>query len=758
MFLYQGRRKFESFSAAKQELDPVGRRICIHNEERVVTIRPAVVQTFPGTIEQLFELGLKLGGTPLEVWKENKKRCEEMDASKELAFAKSIQLMEQGYNAHAEQWKSQLTEYLKSLIEFGLENGDVVRSDSFEKVSDLLLSFMMSDEEGNKILALQLFSNQIHKLVTDNLGTYVISYLLQFSKELMALIRDPYSPYFNSNWEGILDPNERNIMIYKTLLEQPDLKVHHLDVVNRIKNDLFEMNPVLMKEVQNRTLLPLKNLVPESQEEWKMKDFLRDISPEALSLLLSIYFGLSNPLTIAHDVYLSAVMMKDVLLGSGDLLELDNQAQEAFIQKIESDVPLLRELIEKLEVNKDFLLEHMIELDKEEFSEEWLEHDIEDLFDEDDLMYGKYIDYFEETVMDDSELSWKAKALFSYVFFVESGYCYIDSILEESKESKQVVLLGLKELEKQGYGFINDNQVFSLHMHPEDLDDEDDEVLEAFISVLENEGLSWKAKGIGLFYILYGFASEFLLENVSIDSSRSIKAGLKELMENGLIPNVNHMTVSERKTIIALLDIKNGVKDWYNLVLQPEIRSWLKGSIPSIHLLNAIYPSMANLTALEMAVIADDVQMVDYLLQLENIELPVRSVDKPSITQTALICGSFSSLQVLLRDERIKNDKDSLYMTIICGIIEETDLAIIRDLLMTGIDLNATSFSLPSPLQIALQKKKLDLGLIKLLLEFGASSEMRYMGPDEYLTLDEYVEDKGTVTLKKLFRNNSASA
>lgn len=761
MLLYQGRKKFESIKNAQKELDPAGRRICLHNDELVVTIRPLVVQTFPGTVEQLFELGLKLGGTPIEVWIQNKKRCEDIDARKELALAKILQLMEQGFNAQGQLWKSRLTEYLRSLIELGLGSSNDIRYDSFEKVSDLLLSFVVPGEAGKEIVALQRFSIEINNSITDDLGLYVVTYLLQSSKELMTLIRDPYSPYFNSNWESILDPNERNVMLYRTLLEQPDLKTHHMDVVNRIKKDLYDLNPILLKEVRNRANLPLNTLIPESKEEWNISDFLRDISKDALLLLLSLYFDMYNPLSVAHNSYLGALMMKDVLTATEDIINVENNVQEAFIKKVDGDIPLLRELISKLELNKEFMFNHIIDMEEQD---EEMDFDLEDLLDEEEDDFDERILHFMLTVLEDSRLSWKAKALYAYVFFEGFGSCDIQSLVDKSSDNKQALKSGLKELEKQEYGFC-DKDMFSLYLQPEEFDDdlEDEETLEEFSSVLENSTLSWKAKGMALFSIINGpFLSESILLRMSGDSKQSIKEGLKELqdckcIDIAILEEMFEDTPGQRMGTL-LMDNKDNISSWYHHELRTQLHTWLQVPNPSIHLINAIYPSMRELTALEMAVIADDVETVERLIILEGINLPLKTLDKLSITQTALICGSYCSLRALLNNEQVRKDQLSMFMTVVTGISEEiADLSILRDILNTGVDLNCILFSVPSPLQLAIEKKKVNLGLVRLLLEFGASPNMEYVGPT-YETLTEYVDDHGTVTLKKLFRNNTKSA
>lgn len=745
MKIYQGRKMFESLTVAQKELDPSGRRICIHNDILVVSVRPVVLQTFPGTIEQLFELGLKLGGTPLDVWKQNKKKCEDMDAHKELAFAKTFQLMEQGFNAHSELLKGRITELLRELIKEGISNRQVDTMSSFEKVSDLLLSFVVSDGDGHMIPALHKFSNDIHDIITNYMGSYVVSCLLQSPNDLMVLIKNPHSPYYNSDWENVNEPHLKNIRIYKTLLLQPDLKTHHINLVDGIRKHFFDMNPLLLKEVHNRTKLPYEDIQPKEQKEWELEDFLRDISSDALSLLLSLYFASSNPLTLVHNTYFIASMTKDVLANSEEINKEEDIVLKEFAQKVEYDLPLFRELIEKLELNKSFLIEHILESDEDEDEDDYFFEDMD--FDN--------LEYFREVMLENAELSWKAKALFAYAYIVEVGYCNIQSMVHVSKDRKQKVMAGLKELEEQDIGYFDDDDDFILHISPEFINASQEELFfdncEEYRSILENENLSWKAKGIALFICITEITQKDHLENRATDSMRSVKEGIKELMDCGVIEQepVNQM-------IDTVLNNKEHIKNWYNHSLRSDIQSWLTRADSAIHLLNAIYPSMGNLSALEMAVIADDDQMVESMLQLESIELPIRSINKLPITHTALICKSYSSMQVLLKDKRICDNKALMYMTLLEAIAGDVDdLSIIRKILMTEVDVNVTFHTVPSPLQVALEKKKIDLALIRLLLEFGASPDVEFWGP--YDTIADFVEDKGNASLKKLFRNNKSA-
>lgn len=641
MYLIQGRKKFSTLEEAKENLDPEGGRIAIIGEERVATIRPQIVHNFPGTLEQLYELGLKLGGYPSEVYLKNKKHFDEQDLMKEMIFARTLAYLDWLWEKKYETILNDLISYLARIVKQSNLSKELNQYETVEQLLDAFKTNALREGKYVVVPAAEAMKEVINHEIKAQIGWALVEHLSSVAKnELDSFINDPYSPYFKEVSVSGMPKTEK---IYITLRKHPDIQKVFNDYARRIEQDLLQSKPTFLLQDQKSELIfarresQVNDLFGESEEVISGNIFAH-LSEQQKQTLLTLYFAKFNPIKLIHEAMVSASFGEHLLSEHESEIGEEMKEHIGYFLKELGDLQKLENIflshpLFAVEMMHDFIAKHFdgdtSDVDEENDLFDLDDEDEEDDFDFDQLVMDEYKSNFNEHILRNTRLSWREKGLLAYAFFVSDGYIDMDEIEEVSLHSKQTVRKSLKRLEELGViSYEMDfGGLYSINL--EGLDDWSfvDDPYKSFFDFLTDDRLSWEAKGVNIWFEINGTEDPEDLVEWSTDKITAVKKIYKELHETGLIMSredlLNIEDLYEEKVQMAKDRLKERVRTWYEEHLKHSLLVLLQSQTPSPALLNAKLPEQENMMAIQIATIAGDTEAVGKLLKIEGITLPL---------------------------------------------------------------------------------------------------------------------------------------
>ncbi|RRJ54841.1 hypothetical protein EHV15_35295 [Paenibacillus oralis] len=640
MYLIQGRKKFISLDEAKAKLDLEGGRVAIIGEKRVATIRPQIVQNFPGTLEQLYDLGLKLGGYPVEVYLKSKVQFDEQDSLKELFLARTFAYLDWLWEQKYEAITSDLISYLTQIIRQSNLVEDLAEYESVEQLLQVFKTNTLRDGNFTVVPATDAMKDRMEHEVLSHVGAALSKHLLSsMQKELNAWINDPYSPFFKEP----LDFDEISYTkCYQILRKHPDIQKVHNDFISKMERDFLQMKPLflLMKPNKepafNRRESTLEDLFRDSNEGGP-KNIFGHLTEQQKQTMLQLYFAKYNPIKLIHEAMVSASFSEHLLVeDEGEIGEEMKEYLSIFLNEL-GDLQKLENIFLSHPLFAAELVHELISKHFEEDAVEKPDHD--ELFDIDEdvdkglgeLIIEDYKRFFNENILRNTNLSLSEKGLLAYAYFVNGGYIDLDEIEDVSVHSKQafrksvnhLLELGLLSVKKE-YG----NLLVMDFDEPENNNIVLVDSYDPFVGFLSDTQLSWEAKGINTWIELNGMENPEDLVMWSTDKITTLKKSFKELHEVGILLTKEEFediqAFFEEKSVLVKKQIKEKISLWYDEHLKSSLQVLLQSNHPPIDFLNAKIPAQNNMMAVQIATIANDAEMVRSLLKLEGIVLPLK--------------------------------------------------------------------------------------------------------------------------------------
>lgn len=660
MIISQGTKKFESLENAKKRLKSDSTRVAIHGEKRVVTVRPQIVQSFPGSVEQLFELGMKLGGHPLELFKVERQACEDRDATKEFVIARTLVLHDWLWEQKYGEIMSQLTIFLKRTIEEGSFEGDIKQ---YETVRDFIATLDSSTQGLNAIQSdtrLVDVKSKIDSLISDTIGIPLsIRLRVEMTSEMHLWLNDPHSPYFAPQLidTEYLPPSK----LYLTLLKHPDLQKLHEEKTSKVYSDFLDQRLalVLYNQKQEEHFTGRGANKSSLLGEQTTPDIFDQLNDDQKKALLTLYFAKMNPIKIIQEAMVFASFSEHLLSNQHDELPPDykNEMGEFF-----NGFGDLQELFDLFSENPNFQMQLLDEMMEEEMLEEMLEELEED---DEERDFEELQEIFDEHILLNDDLSLRDKGILAYALFANYGNIDLDYIADLSSVSKQTIRKSIKKLED--YGYINiclDCDDYHMNLELIDAEYLCTEVYEPFLDVLERDDLSWEAKAIFVWSEIKGADDPEEVVIWSTDRLSVVKKAYKELMDADLM--FTGAQIADMKEHIEnrhrelRVKVKEDTNAWYVGELKGLLKGILAASTPSTNLLNARYPNFENMLPIQVAVVADDPEIIQRLLDIKGIHIPRETVAETlGEIHPLMLAFEMESLQVipvLLKREEFSRD------------------------------------------------------------------------------------------------------
>ena len=690
MIISQDRRRFSSLDDAKNNLDLAGRRVAIILNDKVVTIRPQIVTTFTSTQLQLFQLGEKLGGYPLDVYKERKRECEHRDETKEFIFSYSLAHLNYIADIHS----GLIVQELEKLIRH-TTNKDSRTQTLTEQVNTT--HFLLSNEADQNdatITTIKDLDGMIDLLVSQTIGVEVASYLkLNVHNELRIWINDRFSPYFINKYTESLSALE----VYKLLIQHPDIRDLHHSIIKKVEHDFYKANINKQLEIHivgdpsseirednyqheslQKTDISIESNHTRSfynKKKWHTEEIFDVFSKEQILSLLHTYFNIINPIQVIHDLIADNLMSQ--------LYIKDNKDSSQKLATPVHNVNLLIECERKFNENQKILDSHQLQRlkTKHELANHFERSMRSDPLEEDDGSAAKT--WFKERILDRSSLTWGEKGVLAFSFFLSKGILNTDKLLEINTQSKPMLKKIIKNLLDKEILFISSER--SIY-HMKDTKDFDWNVerelhvvfpLQSFESFMFDNELSWDAKGLYTWMQCTDTIepdTEYLL---SLSSSRrdDVERAYNELLEQGYVVYLDNAATVQNQAIEHLY-IKEACVDWYYRELGPLLRQVFSINDVSVDLLNAKYPSKYNYNAIQLAAMANDEEMIRKLIKVDGLDLTYLShEDNPLLL--AFRSGSNQAVTILLKESYIAEHTDLVSFFFSNVVMEEVPTDII---------------------------------------------------------------------------------
>lgn len=671
MFISQDRNQFYSLKEAQKGIDESGGRVAICQSDQVVTINPQVVKNFPGTIKELFDVGRVLGMYPIEVYKQIKSDCELRDHAKELVYTRAIGHMVFLSEQRAIKLLDDLLCFVRSLIEANNLQTSIPLHNS---VMDFLLSFRMKVEDRKNLVsitALQACEEYLEQLIIQSIGVALIHYLRSSSPdELQICISDPYS-VFNVDIGGNLESEE----LYKLLLHHPGILSHHEQIKNKIRNDVYYANPLEVFTDSNSTLIeepkPIIHVEP-----WNTKDIFNVFSKEQIYTILNTYFSIMNPIQVIQELTTLRSMARLFLKEHREAFEKENIEQlEELVQKINQ----LREFEHIFQANPQLAQTHYLKQDNDghlevsntnvsEFEDDWLEDHV-------DSKWAK--EWFNDTLLERRDLTWEEKGVLSFVYFVGAGSLNFDKMMKYSHTPRSALRKTVDRLESEGV-LISCEECGAYHLKSiSELDWHIGKSLlcqlpiESFKGFIKDDELSWDAKGIYTWIQCSGNKHYDIKQLTSLSNNPPllVEQAYYELIDQGYLVQVENIDQQLKNDVHSCK--KENILKWYEEELKPALQKLLTLPGDLSNILNAKYPAGCDFTAIQVASISDDVEMVGALLQINELILH----DSDDLHQhpllLALYCGNHAAAEKLLEDQRVVNQSEIINIFFGNAIMEE---------------------------------------------------------------------------------------
>lgn len=669
MFISQHRIQFSSLEEAQTKIDEGGRRVVIGNGEEVVTIRPQIVKSFPGTIEQLFEIGKKLGSYPIDIFKLKKRELELQDHSKEIAFSRTIGHMIFLSEQRANSFVREMFEFLRSLIE-RLNLKELVLG--HKEVSDFLLSFRTDVNRNGmtvSITGMEACEGYLDELVIRKFGEEIIQYLKEHVEDhLRNWINDSFS-VFSSQYSEDLSADH----LYKILLEHPDILLQHEEIKSKIRSEFYNSNPNLIIETDllkdNDTTSDLDLGYPS--ESWDTKGLFEVIIKDQIHKILTTYFSLKNSCQVIQELTTFRSMVKLFLRDHRETIDAKSveHLEELLTQWNKREY----EVISK--ANPQSVHAHYLKQFKiEQLSSDFFNTEGDQFVEQSGSEQAK--EWFINNILSRKELTWEEKGILSFTFFLGSGFLNFDELMKFSNTPRSMLRKTVQRLEEKEVLLTCDDSG-SLHIkwisdldwkHGIDLLSQ--LPLMSFESFIKDDELSWDAKGIYT-WIKCNDLSLYEIDTLTSLSSTPIQLvelAFHELIEEGYIVH----TVSGLELHPSDHNrVKESLLEWYQCELRPALQALLSLPGEKSHILNAKYPTKFGYTAIQIASIIDDVAMVEALLRNDHIIM----LDSNDLMQHPLLLAynseSHSATEKLLEDRRVIEHDELINIFFGKAIMEE---------------------------------------------------------------------------------------
>jgi len=730
VLIYQDRRKFTSLDDARMNVDVSGRRVAIIHEDKVVTIRPHVVKSFPGTLDQLFQLGLKLGGYPVEVYKQRNRECEYRDETKELIFTRTIAQM----NFLAEKKREQILRDLLNQLRMMTDQLKLWSSVSdHSSISDYLLSFRVASDS-TSITGMEAFEHYIDRFVVERIGVEVANYLRSnYLNELRVWINDRYSPYFLKKFSGSLTASD----VYAIFLQHPDLHDLHNEIKKKIRNDFYKLNPQLLF-VSSEHTLDNQEYITEHKTEyfsehnridlffhekpWVTEQIFEVFDKQQILYILSTYFRILNPIQIVHEMMALSSMSQLFLKDHKHLLDQESVKQlESFVQRMYP----LKEYEIKFFANPEIVESH-------KRSRRKTEEDLAMQF-ELSMRTGQPLDggefaaktWFKERILKKRTLSWGEKGILAYAFFVGKGKIEISKLAELSSQKLFYIKQMIQRMEKNQVIYYC-NRCNCFHM-TETRDFEwrkgpcsfGEGIEQSFHYFMYDHELSWEAKGLYTWMQCTDTLEPDLdlFYSLSNDPMEIVERAYQELFDQGYVAFMRDEANIEKQAL-EFLHLRKVCEEWYSKELRPVLQMLFETNSATSELLNVRFPSKYDLNPLQFAALMDDDEMIKKMLQVEGLQMndPFQMDFHPLLL--AFRSGSHRAVTTLLQDIRISEQSELITLFFGNVIMDEVPAEVLvryLDAYKSGLKDELISKML---LPALLRKNK---EIMEVLLKAGAS-------------------------------------
>jgi hypothetical protein len=755
VFISQDRRMFSSLLEAQNQIIESGRRVVIGNEEQVVTFRPQTVKTFPGTIEQLFELGKKLGAYPIKVFKKKKRECEKRDHSKEVAFSKTIGHMIFLSEQRANTLVHYLLLYVRSLID-RLELHHLARVDGV--VSDLLLSFRIDiSREGDlySVTGMEACEEHLEKLVVEMFEKDLIRFLKENEEDnLRVWINDPYSA-FNTKYSV----KTSDAVLYKILLQHPDILQQHKACKERIRSEFYNLdaNLIFTRESPQSIEINTNSDFSSSIRLWNTKDIFEIFTKEQIYTILNTYFSLMNPIQVIQELTTYRSMIQVFLKDHRDVYDPNTIEQ---LETLLSKMDRLREFEPIFQANPQILHAHYIkqfkiaQMNSDYFNGIKIEGD-QGMDRKDD---ERPKEWFKETILERKELTWEDKGILSFAFFLGAGCLELDEIMKYSHSPRSVLRRTIQRMESNKV-LLTCDDCGSLHIKwVSELGWEQGVELlhqlpmKSFESFIKDDELSWAAKGIYTWIKCSDSSSIYEIEKLAALSNtppQLVELAFHELIDQGYVvqPGVSGTADLQANEHRRIKDI---LSEWYINELRPALNALISLPGEKAHVLNAKYPTKYGYTAIQTASIVDDVAMVEALLKVDGIMI----LDSNDLTQHPLLLsyysGSHAATERLLEDRRVIEQEELINIFFGSAIMEEIPAEQLCKYL-NKLDVPDKSQVVSKFLLPALMRKNEDA--IRVLLKAGACPHTVIVDKKTAMDIAKDREEVDIILLFKQYSN-----
>jgi hypothetical protein len=737
MILSQGRKTFLSLEEAKKQIKPDGERVSVIGDARAVTIRSEIVRSFPGTIEQLYDLGIKLGGYPLDFFKSNRKQCEELDAAKELVMARAIAFMEWQWEHQHPRIIEDISMSLRTVIE---KNGLLQEADKHGTISDFLLSFRLDafdkDSKAVKATGMELMEDNIRYQIGQIIGLKLSAHLqATMPKELGMWINDEFNECFVEKWDVEQHQAHSNEELYRVILQHPDIRNLRDDFMERVRGEFYRLSPaVVLLEQRSKNTNRVAGSEEPVTEIYKPSDIIKSLSQEHIQALLTLYFAKFNPLKLISEAMIFTSFTE--YLADNNAVEVPEEIKKhmASIASELGDLQELENIFSKHPLFTAQLVSDMMfgagdengfsfgfgtsDIDVQpEFNPYGPQYEGEEKEEGHKLAFGHHI-------LRNPELSWREKGMLAYSYFMGDIDLDIDDLTNLGPHSKQTIRKSLKQLEEIGAAKKCGNCDI-LHMNIDFLGERCIFVFnpyEPFEDFLTNDELSWEAKGVYCWFKIIGSTNQEALEAFSKDRLSSLVKAFEELSDGNMI--LSQLEVEQLREIVddemaEQMEItKETFVDWYEESLKPILKQIINMPKLNADVLNARYPAFDNYSAVQLATIAGDIEMVEALLKVEGIELYEEYRDVTHPLHLAYVYDAENMIPLLMKFPQISTNEEDVGSFVLRIILEGAPVSMLKAT-MQHLESVYKQPMLDRMMNVAIVEATVDH--VMTLLELGAS-------------------------------------
>jgi hypothetical protein len=654
-------------------------RVCIDNDDIVVTFLPDYVFSFPGSMQELIKKGASFGSYPSSFFFNNRKECEKRDAARETVTS----AINDTLKSIIESSEDDLYDYLSLNLASIINDPKAPASIKLNPLHETKIAMGQNPE-------IPLFDHYANMIRSSILTTYMFdgssSFIKRLPKEVELWLNNQFDHDFQDNIR--FTPTRYNqismILLWRVNIDgQVDQEINNL-----VQSILVKGYQTLISRAKQQ-----KTIGSDEQSVNWLPTFFNELSRGQLEILIKAFLVSKNPIKEVESLieFLEHVEMQhpnsELFQKSSDLIGI---------------LPVLRVLADNLPEYDPFL-------------EHYLNHDeIEDVQESEDQW-----EMLEGYVFLNPNLSWKAKAICTYlVCYGYEGTVKLAELVSRSKEGRAAVYNAINEIENEELAFFDeDDKVLFIIEDFEECRD-NPEKTRKFRKVMMDRTLSWKAKGIHLFMSCFDETSEQILLESAIDGKQSLINGLNELLNAGII---NKPLDKEEKPIdVKEMEKRKSDEQIYWNQIRPLFFEVTGRDDCSSDIFNVTFGENRQ-TLLQKAACHGDTELVGRLLMHPLLDIDY--VDKEERTALLIACSEKQSTiaeMLILHNSDINHQGFLGQNPFFFAVINKLD--VVDCFLNHGVDVNRISIG-GTALHAAVHTGELQL--VQKLVKFGANPSLK---------------------------------